>query len=100
MKKAVFSMCGIIIALALTGCGVRSIHRQEFERVDQKISGNRGYLKGTPPPAEDRTGIKRELMAVDIDLGMEERGPYKPAEKAEESKSAAPARLEDTSDIK
>ena len=80
MKNVVFSVCGIIAALALTGCGVRSIHRQEFERADQKISGNRGYLKGTPPPAEDRTGLKRELMAIDIDLGLEEGKASKPAD--------------------
>jgi hypothetical protein len=41
----------------------------EVPRGDQKMdSGNRGYLKGTPPPAEDRTGLKRPFLAVDVDV--------------------------------
>ena len=30
--------------------------------------GNRGYIKGTPPPPEDKTGRKRPFIAVDVDL--------------------------------
>ncbi len=84
-----FIIC-VSAAVTLAGCGVRSIHPQKFDRVDQKIVGNRGYLKGTPPPAEDRTGLKRELMAVDVDLGVEESGVSKVVEKmARPAKAAA-----------
>ena len=38
------------------------------DRVDQKVDGNRGYLKGTPPPEKERTNLKRPLIAVDMDL--------------------------------
>jgi hypothetical protein len=38
------------------------------DRVDQKVQGNRGYLKGTPPPLKERTNLTRPLIAVDMDL--------------------------------
>lgn len=58
---------GLIIGL--TGCEMSKPYIMTTDRVDQKMEiGNRGYLKGTPPPAEDRTGLKRPLIAVDIDL--------------------------------
>jgi hypothetical protein len=41
----------------------------KVERQDQVVdSGNRGYLKGTPPPVGDRGELKRPFMTVDIDL--------------------------------
>jgi len=82
MKKVMVTLLIGQIVFVFAGCGIRSIHPQKFDRVDQRIEGNRGYLKGTPPPAEDRTGLKRELMAVDVDLGAEESKFSKIVEKA------------------
>ena len=56
-------------ALALVGCEkISKPYIMTVDRVDQKVEGNRGYLKGTPPPLKDRTGLKRSLIAVDMDL--------------------------------
>ena len=56
-------------AMALVGCEkISKPYIMTVDRVDQKVEGNRGYLKGTPPPAQDRTGLKRPLIAVDMDL--------------------------------
>jgi len=56
--------------LALTGCERISMpYVMKTDRVDQDLKvGNRGYLKGTPPPAPDRSGLKRPWLAVDVDL--------------------------------
>lgn len=64
------------VAIALTGCSnVSRPYVMQTDRVDQKMeAGNRGYLKGTPPPAEDRSGLKRSLIAVDIDLIESNKG--------------------------
>jgi hypothetical protein len=62
-------VCGLI-ALGLAGCcGVSAPYIMQTDRVDQDVaSGNKGYLKGTPPPSDDRSNLKRPLIAVDIDL--------------------------------
>lgn len=63
---------GILVActaMALVGCeSISKPYVMTVDRADQKVSGNRGYIKGTPPPAEDRTGLTRPLIAVDMDL--------------------------------
>jgi len=71
---ALFLVAGAL-ALAVAGCSTASgstkvsgPYIMQTERVDQVVEGNRGYLKGTPPPPEDLTGRKRPLIAVDIDL--------------------------------
>lgn len=47
-----------ILAVAVSGCTVRQ-YSQRKERVDQEMTGNAGYLGGTPPPgAADRSGYK------------------------------------------
>ena len=59
----------VCAAVALVGCEkISKPYIMTVDRVDQKVEGNRGYLKGTPPPAEDHTGSKRTLIAVDMDL--------------------------------
>lgn len=59
----------VCITLALVGCErISKPYIMNVERVDQKVQGNRGYVKGTPPPAKDETGRQRTLIAVDMDL--------------------------------
>ena len=59
----------VCAAMALVGCeSISKPYIMTVDRTDQKVDGNRGYLKGTPPPAEDHTGSKRSLIAVDMDL--------------------------------
>jgi hypothetical protein len=58
-----------VIAVALFGCErISKPYIMTVDRVDQKVQGNRGYLKGTPPPLKERTNLTRPLIAVDMDL--------------------------------
>lgn len=68
MRTVFVAVMALVLVIGLIGCNVSKPYITTTDRTDQQISGNRGYLKGTPPPAEDRTGIKREFIAVDIDL--------------------------------
>ncbi|MFA5142938.1 MAG: hypothetical protein WC522_02050 [Candidatus Omnitrophota bacterium] len=57
------------VAMALVGCErISKPYIMTVDRTDQKVQGNRGYLEGTPPPVTERTGLKRPLIAVDMDL--------------------------------
>jgi hypothetical protein len=59
----------ILGVLCLNGCTVSPVYVMEQERIDQNMKeGNRGYLQGEPPPAPDRSGLKRSFLAVDVEL--------------------------------
>ena len=61
----------LIACIALTAIGCERISKpyiMTVDRTDQKVEGNRGYLKGTPPPEQERKNLKRPLIAVDMDL--------------------------------
>ncbi|MFA6321328.1 MAG: hypothetical protein WCY36_05665 [Candidatus Omnitrophota bacterium] len=68
--KARYLMLVMVAAIALTGCEkISKPYIMTVDRVDQSnTEGNRGYLKGTPPPAQERTNLTRPLIAVDMDL--------------------------------
>ena len=67
--KIMVVFLGLCIAIGLAGCEMSKPYVMTVDRIDQKVDeGNRGYLKGTPPPAQDRAGLKRPLIAVDIGL--------------------------------
>jgi len=80
--------------LLASAAGAMDIYTFKKDRVDQKLDGNRGYITGPPPAPEDRTGIKRTLIGVDIELysggteegeeggTAEEKRPAKPVKKA------------------
>ena len=59
------------VAISAVGCGAKMTNPyvMKTDRVDQKLEeGNRGYVKGTPPPVGDRGDLKRPWIAVDVDL--------------------------------
>ena len=59
----------VCAAIALVGCEkISKPYIMTVDRVDQTVEGNRGYLKGTPPLAQERTNLTRPLIAVDMDL--------------------------------
>lgn len=59
----------VCAAIALVGCEkISKPYIMTVDRVDQAVEGNRGYLKGTPPLAQERTNLTRPLIAVDMDL--------------------------------
>lgn len=70
MKLLFVFMLGAALAIGAAGCSdISAPYIMQTDRVDQKMDlGNRGYLKGTPPPAADRGNLKRPLIAIDVDL--------------------------------
>lgn len=67
--RALCLVLALSLIIGITGCQVSKPYVTKVDRTDQVVdSGNRGYLKGTPPPAGDRGDLKRPFMTVDIDL--------------------------------
>ncbi|MFC1479830.1 hypothetical protein ACFL5Y_00055 [Candidatus Omnitrophota bacterium] len=63
----------VIASFITAGCassGQKPVEVYTFkkDRVDQEITGNRGYLKGTPPPVPEDRDTQRTLIGVDIEL--------------------------------
>lgn len=62
-----------VVAIAAAGCETKMTNPYitKTDRVDQKLEeGNRGYVKGTPPPVGDRGDLKRPWITVDVDLPL------------------------------
>ena len=62
------------------------IYTFKKDRVDQDLEGgNRGYISGSPPPADKDRDLKRTLIGVDIELPgtAEDDEDYVPYEKKE-----------------
>ena len=73
----------LLAGVTLAGCSNVSTRIIEKDRVDQEMQqGNRGYLLGTPPPAEERKNLKRTMIGIDIEI------PILPGEEATSSGSA------------
>lgn len=72
-RKDLFSLLGLSIVLVLSGCVVRTYPLTK-ERVDQGLTGNRGYLKGQAPAEEvNLRETTRTTQVVEIEL----RSPIK-----------------------
>ena len=84
-----------VIAIGITGCQVSKPYVTKVDRTDQVMdSGNRGYLKGTPPPAGNRGDLKRPFMTVDIDF------PAIQGNATKETQVVGAAKKETVSDIR
>jgi len=90
----------MVLVSFLSSCTVSPVYVMEQDRVDQEMKkGNRGYIKGNPPPAPDRTGMKRNFIAIDIEFdrlsddgGSQERKAYlEPARASKKEKVSEPA---------
>lgn len=95
MKQLFLILLSVALLIALAGCeGISTPYVMKTDRTDQNLSvGNRGYLKGTPPPPKDRGELKREFIAIDIDLAEGGKEEAKPAEeKPVEGKRNIPVR--------
>ena len=67
--KSLYLVVVLAVMAGFMGCErISKPYIMTVDRTDQKVAGNRGYLQGTPPPAEERIGLKRPLIAVDMDL--------------------------------
>jgi len=59
----------VIMIFAISGCSSVKTYTFKRDRVDQDMQeGNRGFVKGTPPPAEKREGLKRAMYGCDIEI--------------------------------
>ena len=66
----------LLVSVTLAGCSGARIYTFKEERVDQRLEGNRGYIKGAPAPESIRKGVaKRTLIGIDLDV------PILPGEK-------------------
>jgi len=68
MRKAIFLLLVSFLAVSATGCvTAKKVVR---ERVDQNLSGNQGYLQGTPSEPTTQRAKDREYIDVKIELPM------------------------------
>jgi len=69
MKKRPFELiCVFILSLSLAGCLVRT-YKVQKDRVDQDISGNRGYIQGeTPAPEVTQRSSTRETVVIEVEF--------------------------------
>ncbi len=59
----------LLVSFLVTGCSNVKTYTFKRDRVDQDMqAGNKGYLIGTPPPAESREGLKRTMIGVDVEI--------------------------------
>jgi len=64
----------LIVLMVLSGCRYITTTVIEQERVDQEISGNRGYIYGTPPPQYEDTSAKtRKYYHIEVEVPLPER---------------------------
>lgn len=92
-KKDLWYLVGLSFVLVLSGCVIRTYPLTK-ERVDQDLTGNRGYLLGQAPAAEERARpTTRTTQVVEIEL----RSPIKfeRAPKAKTEKPAPVAKIEE-----
>jgi nucleoid-associated protein YgaU len=68
MEKRIFSLLAFVSVLVLSGCVVRT-YPLTRDRVDQDLSGNRGYLQGQAPAGEERPRKEtRRTQIIEIEL--------------------------------
>lgn len=85
IKKTLYLVI-LCLSLLFWGCVVRT-YTVEKPRVDQEVSGNQGYLYGTPRQEEKETkklSSKRKIRVVEIELGQSSTTKLKPRSSQEE----------------
>jgi phage tail protein X len=81
LKKVLVLVVVLSFVVGLTGCSVRT-YKITHDRVDQDLTvGNKGYLKGTPPPETGERKLTRDTQAVEIELGFPAKGKKPSAKK-------------------
>lgn len=78
----------VILAVAISGCTVRH-YTQRKERVDQEMTGNAGYLGGTPPPGATDRGPHKTTRKIYV---WEIQSKDKKQDEEMAAQSAAPSR--------
>ncbi len=89
MKRVFVFLAVAILIVSLAGCSVNT-KLIERERVDQQISGNRGYFMGTPPPEGERKATKK-YYEVQVEFPSVTEESRVPKKAAQEEPATAPA---------
>ncbi len=63
----VLILIGVVVCMGTEAFSF-DIYTIKKDRVDQEVSGNRGYIMGNTPAYTDQRNTKRTLIAVDIEL--------------------------------
>jgi len=87
MKKQDLFLClgGLSFAFVLSGCVVRTYPLTK-DRIDQDLTGNRGYIQGQAPAGEEKERkTMRTTQVVEIELHSPLKFERMPKPKAEES---------------
>jgi len=82
----IFYLLGLALCFLLSGCVVRT-YESTRDRVDQNLSGNRGYLKGTVPATQEPLAKKttRTTRVIEIEMHPPIKFEKSPKLKIEES---------------
>lgn len=100
MKNKMYLIFVLLVILAISGCvSVRKVVR---ERVDQDVSGNRGYIQGQLPAEPSVVKSKtREYIDIRIEVptGEEVQGWFPPPEEKAETAPADVETLEEPSQV-
>ncbi|GEM_PF-1210796 len=66
-----FPVVILLFSIVLSGCSGARIYTFEKDRVDQRTEGNRGYVKGTPPPEPvKKSTAKRTMIGIDMEVPL------------------------------
>ena len=85
MRRAFLFLMVAFLAIAVSGCvTVRKVTR---ERVDQDVSGNQGYLEGTPKAVSGDRAKEREYIDVRVEIPTWKEVRGKPTKKTEASRT-------------
>ena len=65
--RLIKSVLCLVLVFSLSACTVRT-YKLKRERVDQELSGNRGYLSGTPSEEPKDTKTHRTTQVVEVEF--------------------------------
>jgi LysM repeat protein len=95
MKKSIFIIIAVLLCAQLSGCSgwiVRTKKTQKV-RVDQAISGNRGFITGKPTaPPKEPTFTERDVYRIEIEIPQWSFKRKKKHSAADESAAYAPGK--------
>jgi len=89
MERRFMGLLVLLSVLVLSGCIVRT-YPLTRDRVDQEMTGNRGYLQGQAPAGEEKErAMTRRTQIVEIELGSPIK--FEKTKKAKAANAPAPA---------
>jgi len=87
MKRNLFLLLIVVASISLTGCvTVKKVVR---ERVDQGVSGNQGYLKGSSDTLTEPGPTKREYIDIKVEIPTWNEISAKSAKKNDKPRAAS-----------